>query len=155
MSNGVEQLFDSLRDEFDGQKRQDADARKTAPQDTLVLVGDSPAGLRSNRVPEVRPAQATRQGRKEAAAEQARQWRMIQTARRHELAQTAVVAVAVHAHQQLDLAQEIMADRFYGGKRHEAMNQYMGQVTSKCLAMAEAGVMALMENLAKGLAEDL
>lgn len=155
MSNGFDQQFETLRAEFDEKRRAKADARKSAPTLALVLAPETAAGLANNHSPEVRPAAGTRQARKEAMAEQARQWRMIQTARRHELAQTAVVAVAVNAQRELDLAQDMMADRFYTGTRHEAMNAFMQQVTSKCLALAEAGVMAILENLPKGLGEDL
>ena len=62
---------------------------------------------------------------------------------------------AFHGQRQLDLAQEIMADRFYGVKRRAAMNEFMGQVTSKCLSLAESGVMAILESHPKRIAEDL
>lgn len=130
---------------------------KKTPSDEhrLVLAPQEPSPLPASRIPEVRPARSGRRARKAADAERERQWRMWQTTQRSILAAHSIVAVAVHAQEQLDMAQGIMADRFYDLERHDAMNPYMQDVTSKCLSVAEAAVLAILESHAKRLAEDL
>ena len=107
------------------------------------------------KMPAVKPPSDTRRGRKMAEAEQEAQWRMIRTAQRTVVAANSVVAVSIHGQRQLDLAQEVMADRFYGVRRRPAMNEFMCEITSKCLSFAESGVMAIVESHPKRVAEDL
>ena len=156
--------FDSLMEDYESEyrtgrtrvERKKLDEQKVAA-DEGVLVPIDPSGRNSPemRLPAVRPANHTRQSKKLAAEEQERQWRMVQTTQRTVVAANSMIAVAVHAQQQLDLAQEVMADRFYGSRRRPAMNEFMSEVTSRCLSMAESGVMAILESHPKRVAEDL
>jgi len=159
-----EDLFDDLIDELDAElhsarnrvSQDELDEKKVPAQDDSLAVvsparNDSPAV----RLPAVRPPTDNRRGRKAAEQEQARQWNMVQTTQRTALAADSMVAVTVHAQRKLDMAQEAMADRFYGVRRREAMNRFMGHVTSRCLGLAESGVMAILESHPKRIAEEL
>jgi len=156
--------FDSLMDDYERDYRrkrnrvdqEELDQHKV-PADEALLVPATPTKGNGTevRLPAVRPATDSRQSKKLAHAEQESQWRMVQTTQRTVIAQNSMIAVAVHAQRQLDLAQEIMIDRLYGVKRRPAMNQFMNQVTSRCLSMAESGVMAILESHPKRIAEDL
>jgi len=157
-------LFDSLmadheaeyRKERNRVKQEELDEQKVAAEEGVLVPADRP-GCHSPeiRLPAVRAANDSRQSRKVAAAEQERQWRMVQTTQRTVIAANSMVAVAVHAQRQLDLAQEVMTERFYGVKRRSAMNEFMSHVTSRCLSTAESGVMAILESHPKRIAEEL
>ena len=159
----LEEIFDDLMSELESEFRQshnrvgqeDLDAQKqTASADSLAVTKHTGQRESEMRMPVVKPPTESRQGRKMASEEQEKQWRMIQTTQRTVIAANSMVAVAVHAQRQLDIAQEFMADRFYGVKRHAAMNEFMGHVTSKCLSLAESGVMAILESHPKRIAEE-
>jgi mRNA degradation ribonuclease J1/J2 len=156
--------FDSVMDDHEDDYRrkrnrvdqEELDSHKVpADEAGLVPVGSTKRSGAEIRLPAVRPATDSRQSKKLANAEQERQVRMAQTTQRTVLAQNSMVAVAVHAQRQLDLAQEIMIDCLYGVKRRPAMNEFMNQVTSRCLSLAESGVMAILESHPKRIAEDL
>lgn len=159
-----EEMFDSLMDELETEFKQnrnrveqeEIDAQKeTAQEGSLSLMKAPKRDDSDMKMPAVKPPSASRKGRKMAEAEQERQWHMVQATQRTVIATNSMVAAAVHAQRQLDLAQEFMADRFYGVKRRAAMNEFMGHVTSKCLSLAESGVMAILESHPKRIAEDL
>ena len=157
-------LFDGLMQDYEEEYRQrdnrvdpeDLDSQKVAaPEESLAVTKSSGGHNQDMKMPTVKPPSDTRRGRKMAEAEQETQWSMIRTAQRTVLAANSVVAVAIHAQRQLDLAQEIMADRFYGVRRQPAMNEFMCEGTSNCLSLAESGVMAILESHPKRIAEDL
>ena len=157
-------LFDNLMADYEEEylrhgnraEQEDLDDRKVSPEGGALVPARIPNRNGPEiRLPAVKPANNSRRSRQQAAAEQDRQWRMVQTTRRTFIADGSVVAVAIHAQRRLDLAQESMADRFYSLRRHPAMNEFMSRVTSRCLSMAEAGVMAILESHPKRIAEDL
>ena len=156
--------FDDLMDDHEDDYRkkrnrvnqEELDRHKVEADDaTLVPMASGKRGDAEVRLPAVRPATDSRQSKKLANAEQESQWRMVQTTQRTVIAQNSMIAAAVHAQRQLDLAQEIMIDRFYGVKRRPAMNEFMSHVTSRCLSLAESGVMAILESHPKRIAEEL
>jgi hypothetical protein len=159
-----EEMFDEMMEELETEFQQTRnrvdqddldDQKQEAEEGSLALTQASNRQDTGMRLPTVKPPNASRKGRKMAAAEQERQWSMVQTTQRTVIATNSMVGAAIHAQRQLDLAQEFMADRFYGVKRRAAMNEFMGQVTSKCLSLAESGVMAILESHPKRIAEDL
>jgi hypothetical protein len=158
------ELFDALMAHFetgyDEQrnrvKQEDLDKQKIAADEGALIPArsGSPSSLEVRR-PAVGPASDSRQGKKLARAEQERQWRIAQTAQRTALAVNSMIAVTVHGQNQLDKAQEVMTDCFYATKRRPEMNEFMARVTSRCLSMAESGVMAILESHPKRTGEDL
>ena len=158
------ELFDALMAQYEADyneqrnrvKQEDLDKQKRAADEgALTPVRSGSSSSLEVRQPTVGPASDTRQGKKLARAEQERQWRMLQTTQRTALAVNSMIAVTVHGQNQLDKTQEVMTDRFYATKRRPEMNQFMARVTSRCLSMAESGVMAILESHPKRIGEDL
>jgi hypothetical protein len=153
-----EEIMADAQDGYDSGtvSREDLEAQKVAAEEgSLRIGGSSLPSVPQVRIPTVKPPGGGRQARRQAEAELARQWRMVQTTQRSIIAVNSIIAVAAHGQRQLDIAQEVMSDRFYGVKRRPAMNQFMANVTSRCLQMAEAGVMAILESHPRRVAEDL
>ena len=157
-------LFEAFMAECEGKynkqrnrvKQEDLDKhKKVAAEGALIPANSSGSSSLEVRRPAVGPASDSRQGKKLARAEQERQWRIFQTAQRTALGVNSMVAVTVHGQKQLDVAQEVMTDCFYGVNRRPEMNEFMARVTSRCLSMAESGVMAILESHPKRIGEDL
>jgi hypothetical protein len=136
--------------------QEELDSQKAAAREgSLSLTRRSTSDIPRTTVPAVKPPGESRRGRKMAEEEQARQWRMEQATRRALAAINSVMVVTAHAQRQLDRAQAVMADRFYGVKRRAVMNEFMGEVTSRLVRITEAGVIAIVESHPKRIAEEL
>jgi len=135
---------------------EEVERQKTKPGgENMTLSVQSKNTLPVLRTPIARPAVDTRMGRKEAEKEQMRLQQIVYAAQRTALANNSVVAVMVHAHQQLDAAQEAMMSRFIGVGRTKTGNEFMQGVTVKLLALTEASVLSLVESYPKRVAEEL
>lgn len=155
-------VFDTLVQEFETQRdgsrvnQRKLDAQKTAAQPgSLALVPTSSSGAPGMRLPAVRPYSGGRLARREAEAEQKRQWEIVQTTQRTMLATTSMAVATVHAQRQLEQGAEALAECYFGRKRHEAINEFMGKVTAECLARMQAGVMSILDTHPRRLGEDL
>ena len=130
--------------------------KKVQPNESSLALTSRPvSGLGISRRADVRPPTNSRQARRLAQEALMRQWEIEQKARRSARAIEVMGAVATHAQRTIDLAQQEMGDRFYKGERHEPMNQFIGEFTSKCLTWLEAGTMAVLDSLPRRIAEDL
>lgn len=153
----LDQVLGDMEAEFKAKREGPANQAATAApkENSLVLTQHSAAQLTATRLPEIRPANNSRVARKEAEEEQKRQWRIVQSTQRTMLAASSMIGATVHAQRQLDAGQEALTGQFYGTNRHEVGNEFMQGVTSRCMAMMEAGVMAILESHPRRIAEDL
>ena len=78
-------------------------------------------------------------------------WKADRTA----LADESVAAVAVHANRTGDRMRNAITDDFYGEKRPEAMNELARRFAARCIALGEAGILAIAEGHPARVAEDL
>ena len=159
LNDVFDEVFGALKNEYDGGKRvkqEEVDRRKAAPQEDSLAVfhprRESDAGIRQ---PAVKSPTDNRKGRKRAEEEKITQWEMVQTANRSALGNEAVGAVALHAYKTMDRLTGNISDEFYGVKREEGMNKVMSRVGAKCIALGEAGMMAMCESFLKRIADDL
>ena len=156
---GIGDWVNSFLDEFGADPEIDQEAVKaskaTPSEEGMAPIGQPRGVLPVLRAPTARPAVDNRLGRKEAEKEQLRLQRIVYEAQRTAMVNNSIVAVIVHAHQQLDAAQEAMLSRFVGVQRTDTGNQFMSQVTVKLLGLAEAGVLALVESYPKRVAEEV
>ena len=70
-------------------------------------------------------------------------YEILHKAQRTNTAVNAMVAVASHAHRQLQAGAEVMINRLNAIDAHEAVEEVMLRVTGRCLTLMEAGVLAL------------
>lgn len=129
--------------------------RVGATEEGMTLLNQGKGTLPVVRTPIAKPAVDTRLARKEAEKEQMRLQRLAYEAQRTAMANNTIVAVIVHAQQQLDSAQEAMMSRYLGVSRTKTGNEFMQQVTVKLLALAEASVLSLVESYPKRIAEEV
>ena len=162
--SGSSQLFDDLFDALEkgfvsDQSRlsqEELDRQKHAPDSSSLpsvnVQRQSSPGL---RLPAVRPYANGRRPRKDAEAEQKRQWQIVQTANRTAIANESITALNVHGLEVVDRATRRMTDQYYGVKRHEAHSRVMKHMLARCLENTVSGVQAILETHPKRIAEDL
>ena len=159
-SQMYDDLFDALEREFTSDEnrlsQEELDKQKHAPDSSSLpsvnVQGQSAPGV---RLPAVRPYADGRGPRKDAGAEQKRQWQIVQTTNRTALANESLSALNVHAFEVVDRAARRMTDQFYAVRRLEAHNRVMKHMLARCLENTVSGVQAILETHPKRIAEDL
>jgi len=155
LSSWISDVFEEvlMEREIDSQKVEQH--KVAAKEEGMTPISQSKSVLPVIRTPLAKPAVDSRLARKEAEQEQMRLQRIAYDAQRTAMANNTIVAVIVHAHQQLDNAQETMMSRYLGVSRTKTGNEFMQQVTLKLLALAEASVLSMVESYPKRIAEEV
>jgi len=125
-----DRVFNRMRDRFDSRdnpvSQEELDKKNSAPKESSLVVSTEPGrSVPAVSAPNVKPPTNSRRAKREAEAEQMRQWRMVQIARRTAPAIDSASAVAAYAFHRADDMQNAIADSFYRDKRHEPMNELM------------------------------
>jgi hypothetical protein len=155
ISSWANSLLDEACLDREIDQQQVAQHKVEATEEGMAPIGQPKGALPVLRTPTARPAVDNRLGRREAEKEQLRLQQIAYYAQRTAMANNSIVAVVVHAHQQLDSTQEAMMSRYVGVTRTKTGNEYMQQVTLKLLALCEASVLSMVESYPKRIAEEV